>query len=69
MAGDIARAAGRDVAGENDEGNLQIEPLPQFLLELDADHAPLEDIVIGEDEVRSQSSDSSLPKQWARQSV
>src|SRR5271170_7102678 len=36
MAGDVAQGFCRDVAGENDEGNVQVEPLPHSLRNLDA---------------------------------
>ena len=52
VKGDVAQGLGRNVAGENDEGNLATELLPQFLTNLDSVHA-VGQIVIGEDEIRS----------------
>ena len=50
MKGDVAEGLGRDVAGENDEGNRATEFLPQFLANLDAVHA-VGQIVVGKDEI------------------
>ena len=52
VKGDIAQGLGRNIAGENDEWNLPIELLPQFLRDLNAVHA-VRQIVVGKDEIRS----------------
>src|SRR5208337_4980471 len=52
VKGDIAQGLGGNIASENDDWNLPIELLPQFLTDLNPVHA-IWQIVVGEDEIGS----------------